>query len=639
MSILPLSTARVSNLLTSDVATQSIESVQEQLLNVQNELSTGLKVSQPSDDPGAASVIMQLQKTLGRRQAYATNLTTANSQLSEVDSTLGSLTDLLQQAQSIASANVGSDVTDQQRQGAAAVVQSIFSQALSNANTQFNGTYLFGGDLATQQPFVPSGGGVQFVGSNTLLQNQYDDTTSETFQVSGAAVFGALSTRVQGTADITPSVSAQTRLIDLRGATGSGVQPAAIQLSNGTTTKTVDLSAADSVGDVLNAINAAGVGGITASLSASGGITLAGAAGDNISVSDVGGGTTAADLGISQPNGAGAGVPVNGANLQPRVTGLTPLSALRGGAGINTSGIQITNGQNTKTITITAGMTVEGFLNEINGSGLPVKAQINAAGNGIDILNAAQGTTMSIAENGGTTATDLGLRSFGPTTALTDLNNGAGVRTVSGADFQITRRDGTSFQVDVDGAKTVQDVINAINTADGGNGLTASFATTGNGIVLTDTTSGGGSPKVTPLNFSNAAADLGLMTTPSGNAINGSDVGGVQANGVFSDLQKLISSLQTGDQQGITAAGAALKSDQDQVVKVRAVAGAQVQNFTSRQTQLDNENLATQTLLSNLQDTDFTSTISKFQTLQTALQASLQTTAKITNLSLLDFLT
>ena len=43
-------------------------------------------------------------------------------------------------------------------------------------------------------------------------------------------------------------------------------------------------------------------------------------------------------------------------------------------------------------------------------------------------------------------------------------------------------------------------------------------------------------------------------------------------------------------------------------------------------------------LLSDLKDTDFTEAISRFQTLQTALQASLQTTAKIMNLSLMDFL-
>jgi flagellin-like hook-associated protein FlgL len=48
--------------------------------------------------------------------------------------------------------------------------------------------------------------------------------------------------------------------------------------------------------------------------------------------------------------------------------------------------------------------------------------------------------------------------------------------------------------------------------------------------------------------------------------------------------------------------------------------------------------VATQSLLSQLADTDFTQTVTKFQTLQNALQATLQTSAMTMNLSLLDFL-
>ena len=73
--------------------------------------------------------------------------------------------------------------------------------------------------------------------------------------------------------------------------------------------------------------------------------------------------------------------------------------------------------------------TVEDLLNAINASGTAVRAQINASGTGIDILNPTQGPQMTIAENGGTTASDLGVRSLGPATQLSELNDGKGVRT------------------------------------------------------------------------------------------------------------------------------------------------------------------------------------------------------------------
>src|SRR5947207_4066543 len=114
MAILPIQLARVSNLLRTGVASQNIASTQQQLLEVQNELSTGKKINTPSDDPGQAAIVQQLQKTLESRKAYADNLKQAADHLGEVDSTLGDLSDLLKQAQQIASAHGGADVTPRQ---------------------------------------------------------------------------------------------------------------------------------------------------------------------------------------------------------------------------------------------------------------------------------------------------------------------------------------------------------------------------------------------------------------------------------------------------------------------------------------------------------------------------------------------
>src|SRR5438045_9079657 len=118
MAILPLQLARVSNLLRTNVANGSISRTQQELLEVQNELSTGKRLNSPSDDPGASAIAQQLRKALEQRQAYADNIKAANNQLSETDSTLGDMTDLLRQAQRLASANVGPDVAAEPRTSA-----------------------------------------------------------------------------------------------------------------------------------------------------------------------------------------------------------------------------------------------------------------------------------------------------------------------------------------------------------------------------------------------------------------------------------------------------------------------------------------------------------------------------------------
>lgn len=526
MAVLPLNLARVSNSLRTTVATQNLTSTQKQLLQVQNQLSTGQKVITPSDDPGTASIIMQLQKTLETRQMYAANVKQASSNLSEVDSTLGQVSDLLNEAQSLASANVGSSVTQEERQGAAEVVKSLYSQMLSLGNHQFNGTYLFAGDRANAQPFTEFNGGVRFDGTDNQLSNRFDESTTMQFTVGASDVFGAITARQAGSA-LSPNLSPATRLSDLAGATGQGVRVGSIVISDGVTTKTVDLSGADTVGDVVSRINNAGVGTITAGING-GAIELASGGGtDDITVKEAGTGTAAGDLGILRTVGLGAGAPLTGASVGAKVTPLTNLSDLNGGAGLDLTGLTITNGAQTVNVDFTGAVTVEDVLNKVNAANVGVRAEINSTGTGIDLVNQTQGLQMTVAENGaGTTASQLGLAT---------------------------------------------------------------------------------SAAVTPV-------------------------------GIFASLAKLRDALQSGDQAQITAAADALKQDYDRVVRVRGMAGAKVQELDDRQTRMNDQNLATRALLSNLQDVDFTEAITRFQTLQTALQATLQMSGKTLNLSLLDFL-
>lgn len=640
MAIVPLQLARVSQYLRTNIAQGTLSRTQQSILEVQNELSTGKRLTLPSDDPGDATLAQQLRKTLESRIAYADNLRYATSHLSEVDSTMSSLTDLLRQAQTIASANVGSDVTADQRKAAAAVVENLYNQATSLGNRQVQGTYLFAGDRGNQAPFSSELGGMRFVGSEQALANTFDESMILPFMVDGNEVFGALSTRVRGAVDLSPDITLATRLVDLNGATKDGVRLGSIQLSNGTTSATVDLSSAATIGNVIDAINAAAVGGITAAIAPDGNsIHLSAGATDDITVTEIGGGTTATDLGIVTTVSPGAGLAVEGLNVNARVTPLTRLADLRDGAGIDlTNGLIITNGPKSATVTFTGATTVEDLLNALNTSGTGVLARINEAGTGIDLLNPIQGLPLTIGENGGTTAADLGIRSFDASAKLSELNNGRGVRTVAGDDLTVTRRDGTTFGVDVTGLATVQDVINAINIADAGGGVTASFATVGNGIVLTDSTGGAGTLDLAAANFSIAIEDLGLNVTATGSTLTGKDVHPVAAQGLFANLGRLGDALLSSDQAGITIAAEGLQGDLERVVSVRGEVAARVKDFETRQERLDDQNVATRALLSSLEDTDYNEAITRFTSLQTALQAQLMTTSRTLSMSLLDFL-
>jgi flagellar hook-associated protein 3 FlgL len=639
MSSMPISLARVSTLMQSNMASQSINSTQQQLQQVETEISTGQQVSSPSDNPASAAIIQQLQKSLNDQTAYTTNLQNATSQLSEADSSLNDLENLLQQATSTASANVGSSASASQRQGAAQVIQTLYSQAMNIGNTQFEGSYLYGGDKADQPPFTTGASGVVFSGSSTVLNNSMGANSMLAFQVNGDTVFGATTT-VSGATDLTPAVSATTRLVDLGGATGNGVTAGAIQISNGTSSKIVNFAGADTMGDIVTDINNAGLAGVTASLN-NGSLQLNASGGANISVGEIAGGSTAADLGVATPVAGGGNVSVTGEDLQAKVTVLTPLADLRGGQGIDaSSGITVNIGGKSTTLNFSADTTIGDLVNTVNGAGLGLKAQINPAGTGVNIINTVQGAALSIGENGGTTASDLGLRTFDADTPLSQLNGGSGVGTAAGGadDFQVTTGDGASFNVNLSTAKTVQDALAAINSASGSS-VTATLATTGNGIILTDNTGGAGPLTVAGINQSTAAADLGIVGSSTTHVITGTDTNAVPATGILADLAALQNALNSNDQDGITAAAQNLQNDYNRVTSVRGQAGAQSQELSTLQSQQAEQTTATQSLLSNLQDTDMTTAITRFTALQTQMQAELETQAQTLNMSLMDFLT
>ena len=306
---------------------------------------------------------------------------------------------------------------------------------------------------------------------------------------------------------------------------------------------------------------------------AGGGLSLSSSTpGAVISVSEVGSGSCAADLGLLNP-GTPPDTPLNGTSILPRVTPLTKLSDLANGAGIDLSGLKIANGSTSATLTLSPLDTVESLLTRINSAGLGVHASISDDGTRINVANVTQGAVMTLGENGGTTAQDLGIRSYSPSTKLSDLNAGAGVKTNANGDLRVTDSNGNVYVASLASARTVQDVIDTLNTATGGL-VQASFATNGNGITLTDTAGGTGAMKVEATNYSSAVHDLGLDAPVSGGVLTGRDVNGVAADGVFAHLQSLRKAMLSGDQAAMSAASDALQKDWGRVARIRGQMGA-----------------------------------------------------------------
>jgi flagellin-like hook-associated protein FlgL len=322
------------------------------------------------------------------------------------------------------------------------------------------------------------------------------------------------------------------------------------------------------------------------------------------------------------------------------------------------SGLVVTNGTNSATIDTSNAETVEDLLNLINRAGLGVLAEINAGRDGINLRSRLSGADLTIGENGGTTATQLGIRTYTASAKLSDFNRGVGVPTANDPadnDLLITARDGTQLAINLSAAETVQDVIDAINNNAANNtGTTkvvAQLAPTGNGIQLVDQSS------ITTSDFivqaaegSQAAEFLGFVadgqtqvstTTPDagGNfVLQSTDRHTVETDSVFNTLLRLKTALEQNNTTDIGDSLDRLDTDLDRLNFARAEIGSRIQNLETIDSRWTDEDIQLRSSLSKDMDVDLVQAISDMTARQYAFQASLQTAANLLQLSLLDFI-
>lgn len=346
------------------------------------------------------------------------------------------------------------------------------------------------------------------------------------------------SSTITGTSINTISgTTALAQLNDGRGVgTAAGASDFQINLSNGSNVQ-VTLGAAQTVGDVLSAINKAGAGKVTAAINTTNNsidlTDLTGGAG-TLSVAALNGSTAASNLGLT---GAASGNVVHGGTLLAGLDSVL-ISSLNGGSGIAMGQISLTNrnGQSA-TVDLSGAKSFQDIIDSINNAGIGVSASLNNSGDGIALQDTTGGSgNLVVSDVNSTTAATLGIAGSFDTTKpivngtnqhvqyvsgdslLTTYNGGKGVNLGT---FRITNSQGTQTTVNLGQGtfNTIGDVIHAINAK--GIGVTASINSTGDGLLLTDTA--GGSSKLTVKDVSgSAAADLNISGTATGTTINGS---------------------------------------------------------------------------------------------------------------------
>ena len=654
MSLNPIA-SRVPTLLSGRLMGGSIAQTQREMLDLQLGFASGTRLQRGSDDPRATRAIQLLQSSMDRRDQRLNAISWGEAVLGRVDTSLSSLTDLVTEARALAVGQSDDSADADSRAAQAVVVSSMIDQLFAEANAEWQGLHIFGGQNGGQRPFASFLGGVRYLGSGVGLVN--DNGLGLPITLSGDEAFGAVSARVAGQVDLNPALSNGVYLEDLGGVDGEGVTGGIVELTVGANTTAVDLSGAATVGEVLDRLQAEldniAPGSTVSTDGSRFSFTVAGA--DDLTVVGVAG-----DIG----SGLGlegtfvAGTTTTGGDTQPKLLSRTRIADLEGLSGPLGS-IRLENGGNVQTIDLSGAETIADLQNLIDSADLGIRLEVEQDGT-LSMLNEVSGTWMSVGEDGGDTATLLGLRSMGLDTPLSVFNDGDGVPIRSGSvdpetglpnpaadvDFTISLADGRSFEVDLAGVETVGDVLATLRAAAGAATpaigpaeFTAELATTGNGIVLTDNSGGmTGTFTVTPANGSRAAKALGLLAPVSGNVISGEDRSMVAVESLFTHLKALEKALLQNDNWSIEQAAIDLQDDLDRLIDVRGAAGARGERLLLAKDRESELSIMEASLLGEARDLDLTDAALQLTNLEQQLQATLAVTARMQQLTLLNWL-
>jgi flagellar hook-associated protein 3 FlgL len=173
----------------------AIETLESNLSQTQNQISSNQAFTTASQDPTAAGAANNYNQALAQNQQYGTNSSSAQTNLNTEDSSLSQVQNQLQSLRDLALEANNSAESPQDLSAIAAQAVQIQNTLISLANTQDgSGNYIFAGYSTQSQPFALSPTGATYSGDQGQRQVQIAAGQTVTVGDNGDLVFNQIKT-------------------------------------------------------------------------------------------------------------------------------------------------------------------------------------------------------------------------------------------------------------------------------------------------------------------------------------------------------------------------------------------------------------------------------------------------------------
>lgn len=182
---------RISTVTMFEQSTASMNRQQSDFLKVSQQIASGRRVVNPSDDPQAASRAVGVDQSIAITEQYADSRVSARNSLSQTESILNSVSDAVTSAKTLLIQASSDTLSNADRESIASELKGVYETLIGQANaTDGNGRYLFGGYKDNAPPFVKTAeGNVEYSGDTNGRQQQVDASRLMPVAENGKTIF------------------------------------------------------------------------------------------------------------------------------------------------------------------------------------------------------------------------------------------------------------------------------------------------------------------------------------------------------------------------------------------------------------------------------------------------------------------
>jgi len=180
---------RITTQMTAQNLLANINQSMDRIATTQQELSTGKKINQPSDNPYGTSLSLQLNNQLAGLNDYANNVSDGIGWAQAGNAALSDITNAVQRIRELVVGASNGTLTQADMSADAAEVGQLVDQIKQDANTQYNGQYIFSGAATSTQPYQP-GSNDAYAGDTGQVSRMIGPNTSVAVNANLSGVLG-----------------------------------------------------------------------------------------------------------------------------------------------------------------------------------------------------------------------------------------------------------------------------------------------------------------------------------------------------------------------------------------------------------------------------------------------------------------